>query len=263
MLEPPGELVNDCKSGKVVLFAGSGVAASAGLPTVQELLRRMLREVDSSKRVEDLREKIGSVEPSLIADVLQLRLDAREIPRLLERSLREEPVPELFRVLSGIPFAGVITTSWGSAFDRAFASREPFVIEPSTTSLAVVLRAQRFFLLKAYGDLGEADRVLFSFEEQFREVVSRNPDYRRFVSSVVADGTLLFLAASPAEVSNFLGAIGIRSRPERTHYALVPSNKDTALEQERMDGLYNVTLLPYDAASRRTRELVRFVRRLS
>ena len=95
--------------------------------------------------------------------------------------------------------------------------------------------------------------------------MSKNPDYRRFVSSVVANGTLFFLGTSPAEIRDFLGAIEIRSRPERTHYALVPSSKDSALEQERMDRLYNVTLLPYDV-SRRARdpdELAGFVRRLS
>jgi len=261
----PGKLVEECKAGKVVLFAGSGVAVSAGLPTVQQLLYRMLSEVGPSKRVEDLRERIGSAEPSLIADVLQSRLDAGELPRLLEGSLRVENVPALFQVLSRIPFAGVITALWGSAFDRAFANRDPFIIGPSTTSFAVILRAQRFFLLKVYGDLGDADRVPFSFQEQFRVVVSRNPDYRRFVSSVVANGSLLFLGASPAEIRDFLGAIEIRSRPERTHYALVPSNKDTALEQERMERLYNVMLLPYDVndRARGADELDRFVRRLS
>ena len=261
----PGKLVEDCKNGKVVLFAGSGVAVSAGLPTVEQLLYRMLSEVDPSKRVEDLRAQIGSVDPSLIADVLQSRLDAGELPRLLKRSLRVENVPALFQVLSRIPFAGVITALWGSALDRAFANRDPSIIEPSTTSLAVILRKQRFFLLKVYGDLGDADRVPFSFQEQFRGVVSRNPDYRRFVSSVAANGSLLFLGASPAEIRDFLGAIEIRSRPERTHYALVLSNKDTALEQERMERLYNVTLLPYDAndRTRDTDELDRFVLRLS
>jgi AAA domain, putative AbiEii toxin, Type IV TA system/AAA domain/SIR2-like domain len=260
--EPPGGLVEDCKGGKVMLFAGPGLAASADLPTAQQLLYHVLSEVGPSKRVEDLRAQIDSVEPSLIADVLQSRLDAGELTRLLERSLRVEDVPGLFLLLSKIPFAGVITTLWGEVLDRAFANRAPFVIGPNTTSFAPILRAQRFFLLKVYGDLGEPGRVPFSFQEQFREVVYRNPDYRRFVSSVVANGTLLFLDTSPEEIRDFLGAIESRSRSERTHYALVPSNKNTALEQERMDALYNVTLLPYEAG-RRTRELERFVRRLS
>jgi len=261
----PRGLVEDCRVGKVVLFAGPGLAASTGLPTAKQLLRRILNQVGRTKPVEDLRAQIGTVEPSLIADVLQLRLNAQELQelsRLLERSLRRQAVPTLFRVLSEIPFAGVITTFRGTAIDRAFASRAPFVIEPGTGSLSTVLLKSRFFLLKAYGDLGEDGRMLFSFEEQFREVVSRNPEYRRFVSSVVTDGTLLFLGASPAGVRNFLGTVGIRSRPDRTHYALVPSNEYTVLEQERMDGLYNMMLLPCDATAR-DRELDRFVRRLS
>ena len=261
MVDLPGKLLEDCKGGKVVLFAGPDVGASAGLPTGQELLLRMLEaasEVDPSKRLGDLRSYIGSVEPSLIVDVLQLRLDAGELPRLLERSLRVERVPALFEVLGKIPFAGVITTLWGSALDRAFANRDPVVIGPSPTSLAAVLRAQRFFLLKVYGDLDEPGRMLFNFEEQFREV-SRNPDYRRFVSSVIANGTLLFLGTSPAEIRNVLSTIDSRSRPERAHYALVPSEKGTDLEKQRMAGLYNVTLLPYDVSY----QLDSFVRRLS
>ena len=266
---PPGNLVKDCRAGKVILFAGSGVAASAGLPTVQQLLNGVLNEVGPSRSVEDLRSQIGSAEPSLIADVLQSRLNAGELPRFLERSLRVDSTPGLFQVLSGIPFAGVITALWGSAFDRAFANRDPFVIEPSTTSLAAILREQRFFLLKVYGNLDDADRVPFSFQEQFRSVVSRNPDYRRFVSSVIANGTLLFLGASPAEIRDFLAAIDridSQSRPERTHYALVPSKKETALEQERMSGLYNVKLLPYDVSrstSYHLDEIYSFVLRLS
>jgi len=127
------------------------------------------------------------------------------------------------------------------------------------------LRAQAFFLLKVYGDLGDPDSVLFSIE-QYRQVVSENPEYRRFVSSVFASGTLLFLGASPAEIRNFLSTIDIRSRPERPHFALVPTDEDTSLDRERMAGRYNVTLLPYEAirgVSDPERELERFVRRLS
>ena len=36
----------------------------------------------------------------------------------------------------------------------------------------------------------------FSFIEQFRDVASKNSDYRRFVSSVATSGTLLFLGTS-------------------------------------------------------------------
>ena len=82
----PEKLVEDCKAGKVLLFAGSGVAASAGLPPVQQLLNGILNEVGPSHSVEDLRSQIWSAEPSLIADVLQSRLDAGQFPRLLEQS---------------------------------------------------------------------------------------------------------------------------------------------------------------------------------
>jgi len=106
---PPEELLEDCRGGKVVLFAGSGVAASAGLPTGQMLLLRMLEELnhdDPSQQMGDLRSQIGSVEPSLIAEVLQLRLGAVQVRRLLERSLLVQSDPArqpLFQVGSLLP----------------------------------------------------------------------------------------------------------------------------------------------------------------
>jgi len=250
--KPPEKLVQDCMAGKVVLFAGPGVAASAGLPTGRTLLRRILDRVpelsdeDSSQHVEDLRSKIETVEPSFIAELLQLRLGTDKVTRLLGQSLRESaPARQsLFLALGAIPFAGAMTTNWDLELDRAFDRRGPVVIKPSMTSLAAVLREQQFFLLKAYGELAEPASVLFSFE-QYRHVITDNPDYRRFVSSVFANGTLLFLGASPAEIRDFLSTIDIRSRPERTHFALVPADEDISLEQDWMARRYNLTLLPY------------------
>ena len=160
-------------------------------------------------------------------------------------------------MLSRIPFAGVITALWGSVFDRAFANRDPVVIEPSTTSLAAILREQRFFLLKVYGNLDDADRVPF---------ISKSSSDRSCLGIPIT-GVLCRLwfqterccswALAQRRFRDFLAAIDridSQSRPERTHYALVPSNKrESVLEQERMRGLYNVALLPYDQAVVRSR----------
>lgn len=219
----------------------------------------------SSHGLEDLRSKLGSADPSLIGDVLQLRLGKSRMWRLVEQSLRVQARPPLFERLGEIPFAGVITPIWASAFDDAFSRPGRIVIGPTTTHLSAVLRAQRFFLLKVYGDLSASERLFSNFTEQYREVVSRNPEYQRFVSSAVANGTLLFLGTTPEEIRDFLAAVDMGSRPERPHFALVPNRLGTELERERMVGLYNVTLLTHDDRRRRdsVSEIERFARRLS
>ena len=264
----PEELVVACLEG-VMLSAGGGLAIQAGLPSGRELLRRMLDQLghdEPTGQWEELRSQVDTVDPPLLEEVLESRLDRRRLASLLSDVLKEPtswqwPPWAVLPMLGRIPFAGVITTNWDHTLDQAFASHRPQILGPRAKGFPSLLRTREFFLLKLYGDLNRPRELVFS-PNQFRQAVYENQELARFVASLFATRTLLFLGFSPAGIENLLNAIEIRSRPERTHFALVPSDPGTSLERERMRSRFNIHLLEYGATAGHP-EVGRFVRSLS
>src|SRR5262249_52980159 len=156
------------------------------------------------------------------------------------------------------PFAGAITTSWDTLLERAFEHRHPATASPRDPERAVKAFGQNeFFLVQLFGEL-EPSSFIFSNDE-YRELMSTSP-LARFVASVVAGRTFLFMGASVDGLETIFSdlrlgqqsantappprpfsgtALGSQTltqqtvvTPTRRHFALVPDEPEWAVARD-------------------------------
>lgn len=247
---PPIELLAALAREECVLFAGSGVAASAGFPTWRELLGVLVDEVErgsgeATARALHLQLEAGQSE--LVAQVVSGRLSPEAARRAIRDALalHSPHGSPLLEELRRVRFAGVITDEFSDIVRRAFAVRQPIVLTSDARDAAGTLRTGRFFVLHAYGSVEFDETLCLSFDDYQRRL-DESRDLALFVGALMATRTLLFVGTSLVGVEQFCVASGVRGSGSRRHYALVPAQPGFEFEQERLGRRYGVTLLPYD-----------------
>lgn len=261
------ELLEDLAEERCVLFAGAGVAVSAGGPTWPEVLAGMLRILRSASTEETsgwfdvLDRQIEAGETQLVAELLRGRFGPSELKVAAADAIyargtaRTSP---LLSSLSKLPFAGVVTDDWSTLIADAFAGRHPVTLTPDEQGVASdALRDRRFFVLHAYGRLDEA--ILLSWDD-YRQAIEINRDLELFVGALFATRTILFVGTSLEGIEQFCIGSGIRT-PRQRHYALVPHQSNLELQRERLRSRFGVDLISYPPDERHE-AAVEIVRRL-
>jgi hypothetical protein len=259
----PEGLVAALLNGQCVLFSGAGTAAQAGWPTWDQILLSLLERLEREDPFWTTVREYGR--PELFSDLVSGRLARADLLGHLEGILPHDnasaELPLLHRLLKQLPFAGVVTNTWDDVLERTFQDRNPVVLLPTAVDdYAGLLREDQFFLMRASGILSE-DELIFT-PDDFRRVMHDNKPWSRFVASLFTTKTVLFLGTSLEGIDQFLVGSGLLSRPERTHYAVVPQESDTALQQERLAQRYNIQVLPFEA-TRGFPEVIDFTRSLA
>lgn len=251
--ELPTSLVTSCVAGDSVLFAGTGVSAAIGQPTWREALLSVLHLCEEkrpdplwSRLIREVRDE----QYDLVADLLVERLGSATFYAYLREVLqlgRPKRSERLLSPLRRMPFAGAIANVWDDLVEDLFTQRDPTVLGPgSSADFAEVLRQDRFFVLNAYGTL--ANDSLLVTADAFEEYLSDHPAYARFLGSIFATRTVLFVGAGVSGIEHMLRGTGVRgSGGGRRHYALVPWSTEAELHRERLLQRYNVELLLYPA----------------
>jgi GTPase SAR1 family protein len=250
----PEDLIAALRTGDCTLFAGSGVSAQSGFPVWQQALQTLIAYFDSRGGPlawDPVRIKLSNGELDQVADLISSRVQRSELLELLA-DIYGRPAAQsksdLSNHLAVIPFARVLTANWDSVVEETFKDRDPVVLSPDRSDrFAEVYRSSSFLVLKLSGLLSEPKSVSFSAEE-FRRAVDDNPNFFKFVSSVFSTSTILFLGVSLAGIEQFVTALRLRSNPDRAHFALVPWQPDTEVQQERFQSKYGIRLLPFRAS---------------
>jgi predicted ATP-binding protein involved in virulence len=249
----PDELVDALGHDECILFAGGGVAASAGYPSWREVLTGLAQRAArfSEEPLGDaLMQQLEVGQNELVAQILSGRLDAATtaaaIADVFETKGRHHD-DGLLEVLVSVPFAGVVTDDYSNVIPQAFAARDPslFTLE-SLSGQAHLLRENRFFLLQAYGAISDPQTICLSFGDYSRRM-NELRESTLFLGALFGTRTILFVGTSVGGIEQFCIASGVRARGRREHFALVPDQVGTSLEAERLLTRYGVRLLPYDA----------------
>jgi hypothetical protein len=294
--EPPEELINALAAGECVLYGGAGLGAQAGYPTWPQVLARLLEQVvgpvvqepappqakmSSYGQQKDtvaaelwMRHRRGQW--SAVAEYLRTQVDREVLLNATRRLFPERPLPHALELLGHLPFAGAITSSWDDLLARAFESRHPVTASPRDPEGAVKAFGQNeFFVVQLFGNL-ELDSFVFSNDE-YRALMSTSP-LSRFVASVVAGRTFLFVGASVdgletvfsdlrlgQQASGNLTQTGRPSNntspgwkassppqtqqtvipPARRHFALVPDEPEWAVARDVFRIKYGIECLTY------------------
>jgi predicted ATP-binding protein involved in virulence len=252
----PDSLVKACLSGDCILYAGAGIAASAGFPTWKPFVNQLIEWASANQIVNE------DYKRSLLATANQNQLDTvadnivniakenkagNEFNLFLRKSFLEPRIElkEVHRTLREIPFSAVLTTNFDTLLEKIFLDRDPKVFTPQDTEALLDTFSKRdFFILKLYGDVDKSETVLISRTE-FQDAVIRNVSFGQFMESLFHNRTILFMGTSISGIETYLEAI--RFKGERgNHFALVEVFNDTyEVDANRLLRRYGIQIIPY------------------
>jgi hypothetical protein len=261
---PPDALVHAVVSGECVLFAGAGVGAAAGLPTWGEFLRRAVAYVGDQLPDEVLTQARGDLADGAyerVVEIIATQMSSDQRRAVLADAMNQPASrrSSLASALRGLPFAGAITDLWVADPLRNVLAGDPVVFGPNDVrDVSSVLRRKQRFIVQAYGDLASGELIFRGRE--FEERLRGDPVFFRFLQTVTATNSLLFVGASFDGIEEFLHA-AVQASPERPHFALVPWQADGDVRAMLLERRYGVQVLFY-TASRDHAEVREFVLRL-
>lgn len=252
LLEPPRALREALRAGECVLFLGSEQPFALGRLVQGSILRSLLiahqREFQEDM-AEALDARLRRDRPELVAQLLSTLVSPAEIePVLRDMEDAERLSPggrRALRALVDLPFSGVLTDAWGSV-ETMFDDRDPTVLASSEDvgpSFSSLLRAGSFFLVHLKGTVRNPASLRLSWQ-QFKEDIHDNQELFRFLSTLHASRTLLFVGAGLETIEEYLDAISPLP-VTRPHFALVAGDiEDFQLKERAMLEQFNVQLIP-------------------
>lgn len=259
------DLKKDYDARKVVVFAGAGVSAAAGLPTWKGLAQALADRMREAKKrqetideVEDLIQR-GDLVNAMSAARAALRT---EFDRVLQKRLDDtgHDVPDVVAAIAalGPKLAGVVTTNLDRLLERAFAGTWPAIVTP----VADLVQRERY-IFKPHGTIENADGWVFTREE-YDQCMFGSQALQDLFWALYAGRTLLFVGASLTDDDFGLTLGRVRARASRnlpTHYAILPE----PVRPMRRDHLEKagIRLLAYENRSGTHGEVVEILQALA
>ena len=260
--EVPDELAHLIASRECVLFAGGGISVAAGFPTWEGGLHSLLQratETDSNTDLEpEFLESLTAATPFEALELLLYRFGPDFVHSFVHdvygRDVRK--LPKLASTISTFPFAGVITTNWDDVVTKCFGSRARPRLATDWEQLASAYRDNEFFLVKLHGDAEQSESLVLT-PADYGRVLQQNAPFYRFVMSLYASKSFLFIGSSRRSIDQFLSELSLEET-RQTHYALVPYERGFSGYQRVFESKYRVKLLGYEPTAEHL-EVIEFV----
>ncbi|MDI1446950.1 SIR2 family protein [Polyangium sp. 6x1] len=253
------ELQQAYARGDLVIFAGAGISAGAGLPSWAELVKRLVAHARARGVAEHLLLEVDELVASLqFIDALSALKDAMGGPEFcsfIERQLDDSalPVPPAAKAIAALSanLRAVLTTNVDRILERALAGQWP------TFSKATLDVAQRRgFLLKLHGTLHERNTWVFTRADYDRAMYA-DPQMQTAFSALFHGRTLLFVGygLTDDDFDQLLARVRALSgdQPPR-HFAIVPASSVRAYKRKRLESA-GVSLIIYENGDGSHREL--------
>ena len=205
----PPQLLQHLRERRLLLFAGAGLSAQAGLPTWRSLVQDVVDATiaEAMQGEESRRELEGMIAAGKwlqIADHCKLKLGPGEYARLLGERLSDfgKPVPEAHRLAVRLPFAAWVTTNYDKLLERAYAEERgglpKTLTSLDTEALGRLLFDGAPFVLKAHGDLDKPDSLVFTSRD-YRDLIHGNAAFSAAFSAILLTHSVLFVGYSLAD----------------------------------------------------------------
>jgi hypothetical protein len=205
----PALLLRQLREGRMVLFAGAGLSAQAGLPTWHALLTDVIgatvAEAMSSDDTErELQQMLDAGKLLQVADHCKDALGPGGYTQLLAERLGDggRQVPEAHRLAVRLPFAAFITTNYDKLLERAYAEVHGglprTLTNRDTEALGRLLFDRAPFILKAHGDLDKPDSLVFTSRD-YRDLIHGNAAFNAAFSAILQTHSVLFAGYSLAD----------------------------------------------------------------
>jgi hypothetical protein len=268
----PNALTEACRNGDCVLWAGSGLAAQAGLPTWSAFLQEMVEwaaknnlapaEVTAAAVAELSQGQTGAAAARMAAAFQNSAQTLQEYLR--QRFVVHSELPEAYRLIKEIDFPALITTTLDNLLDRTFpySGGRVYTVE-NCSELARSAARRNFFLLKPFGDLEQPETVRIGPAE-CAVVFADNPAISDLTEGLFRTKVFLFLGASLDGIERDLSCMLPEPPEGRKHYALVPTTGEgwTAIA-DRLRERYGIEPLTYSPSTAQHPEVVEFLTKLN
>lgn len=249
---------------EVVVFAGAGVSAGAGLPSWKRLaellierMRQMRKSPDAIDEVAELIHK-GDLVTAMSAARASLR---NEFDHLLKSKLDDtgRNIPEVANAIARLAprLSGVVTTNLDRFLERAFGGAWPPIVEPVSN-----LAQRAAYIFKPHGTIDNPNTWVFTREE-YDQAMFGSQQLQDVFWALYAARTLLFVGASLTDDDFGLTLGRVRAQAGRnppTHYAILPEPiRPTRRDQLERAG---IRLLAYENTSGTHHEVVEILHAL-
>ncbi|XXY17411.1 SIR2 family protein [Sorangium sp. So ce216] len=214
-------------SGNLIIFAGAGVSAAAGMPTWKQLAERLRdrarrRSADPAV-VDEIQQYISSNQLIHALSAAKLALGAQDFNWTVDKELDDtgRDVPEVAQAIAALKprLKAVLTTNIDRFLERAFQGEWRVVDRPAGD-----VAMDRRFILKLHGTLRAWDTWVFS-REQYDRAIFGSPLLQDAFGALYRTHSMLFVGFGLADdnIDQTLARVRALSGGQPPmHFALLP-----------------------------------------
>jgi hypothetical protein len=253
--EIPKELIEACASGECVLYAAGNLGAQSGYPLWKNFIRLLLERMGepgnprgglSELETRELHVAFERGDYHLVSEVIRTRVGQDTLAQWAREVFQSpRPLSKMHTALRDVGFASVISSGWDQLWETAFPQALRVLSPRNSESWMGSFRNAPFYLVKTWGDPTEPGSFIFS-QEEYLKLLREHSTFSKFISSLIASKTVLFVGASEAEVVAFFENFQPPRNEQRKHFALIAEDV-TKLRKDLLWSKHGVELLPFQA----------------
>lgn len=193
LLDHARQLASEAAAGKLVLFIGAGVSASAGLPLWPDLLTR-LAEVAGFE--EEQRSAMTRLHPLDQARLIESRLERQqeELTQLVLDQLHSERYGLSHGLLACLPIDQTVTTNYDKLYEQASAAAgRPVAVLPTEPT-----RDLPRWLLKLHGSIDDPGGIVLTRQDVLR-YAERRAALAGIVQALLITHRMMFVGFSMSD----------------------------------------------------------------
>jgi hypothetical protein len=203
----PDDLIQLFKRNACGLYIGAGLSQAAGFPSWGKLLEMLIAEVEKlphniSSKVQDYKSLLQNPNNYLlVAEDIKNQLGPRLSKFMFDIFSDQTKKPtETIKNFIKLPINFVITTNYDALVEQAYLKIYDEIPTTLTYELgrdiAYKLWENKFFILKAHGDVRYNSARLVLTENDYREIIFRQPGYQSALHAMFSSKSVLFVGTS-------------------------------------------------------------------
>ena len=254
-------------TGNLIVYAGAGISAAAGLPTWPRLAEGLRARLAAEHASPDVLAEIDEyLKEKKLVDALSAvkhALGAGEFNLAIEKACNDKgrDVPEVARAIASLSpkLRAVLTTNLDRFLERAFAGAWP-----ALTQAPGDLASRRKYILKFHGTLIERQTWVFS-RDQYDQAVFGSPTTRATLEALFHTCPLLFVGCGLEDDDldqTFAAIRALSGGQPPMHFALVAAGSVPPFRRRTLEAA-GLRLIEYDNADGKHAELPRLLRTIA
>jgi NAD-dependent SIR2 family protein deacetylase len=193
----PTDLAASIRAGKVSLFIGSGVSASAGLIGWADLIREMtdiIGKEDTTHTRQEIDDYLRDADYLDVAELFRQVVGPNAYFRFLRERYRREVQPSrLLKAIAKLNVRTIFTTNYDKllelSFRRTAKADPPVIIYPDQLNY---IEQDEIRIIKIHGDIDHPSSIVLT-REDYTGYAARHHEFVQMLQSSINGSTMLFV----------------------------------------------------------------------